>query len=96
MALNKHNVEKAWYILNEVNPNARNSFINEYDESDPLKEDTIIGVDRKSDDGWENVFINVRNITQDQLDIFNNRKKEVSNSSFIRKKGDGITRIGFF
>jgi hypothetical protein len=96
MALSSESVRKAWYILHEINPNARNSFIKQYDEADPLEEDTIIGVDRKADDGWENIFLNVKGLTADQLATFNRRKKEVPNSSFIRDKGDGITRIGWF
>lgn len=96
MALSWESVKKAWYILNEINPLASNSWVRLYDEENPLEENMIIGVDPKADDGWENIFINVKNITGDQLAIFERRKREVPNSSFIRNKGDGITRIGWF
>lgn len=96
MALSWESVQKAWFILHEINPLASNSWIKLYDDGNPLEENLIIGVDKKSDDGWENVFINIRNITAEQMAIFERRKKEIPNSSFVRNKGDGITRIGWF
>ncbi|MFI5141931.1 MAG: hypothetical protein ACHQII_06205 [Bacteroidia bacterium] len=96
MALCKQAVEKAWYVLNTINPKANNSFICPHDKHDEFKTDTIIGIDKKSDGGWENVFMNVKDITAEQLEIFEARKKEVPNSSFIKDEGDGITCIGWF
>jgi len=96
MALSESSVLKAWRILNEINPAANNSFISHYDEDEPLRLDAIIGYDRKSDGGWENVFINVRNISQEQLETFKSRAREIPNSFFIDDKGNGITRIGWF
>lgn len=97
MALNRENVHKAWYILNEINPNARNSFVADFKNlRDQLQEDTIIGYGKKSDDGWENIFMNVKEISPEQLEIFERRKKEVHNSSFIDREENGVTRIGWF
>ena len=96
MALSKDAVRKAWNILNEINPKANNSFIAEQDLKDEFREDYIIGYDKKYDDGWENVFMNVRNITPEQLAIFERRKEEVPNSSFCRNEGNGITCLGWF
>jgi len=96
MALSKENVQKGWRILNEVNPMANNSFISEFDPEDPFRENLIIGEDKKSDGGWECIFLNIINITPDQISIFERRKNEVHNSSFFNYKGNGITRIGWF
>jgi hypothetical protein len=96
MALSSNSVQKAWSILNTINPKANNSFIESYDEENPLKEDAIIGISPKSDGGWENVFINVKDITPEQEAIFEQRKSEVFNSSFKRNEENGITRLGWF
>jgi hypothetical protein len=96
MALSSNSVKKAWHILNAVNPKANNSFVESYDEENPLKDDTIIGLGKKADGGWENIFINVTNLKPEQRAIFEERKSEVPNSSFIRYEGYGITRIGWF
>lgn len=99
MALSKDNVEKAWKILNNINPLAKNSFIEEVvklDDENSFKTDTILGYDPKSDGGWENIFMNVKNITPEQLEKFEQRKREVHNSSFNKDEGNGITCIGWF
>lgn len=97
MALSKSSVEKAWQILKAVNPDAHYSFIQQWDSEDHEWEtDVILGVDRKIDGGWENVFMNIKNITPDQLALFNARKGEIHNSSFVKEESDGITCIGWF
>jgi hypothetical protein len=96
MALSKESVKTAWNILHEINPKANNSWIKDHDPEDEFKEDYIIGYDKKADDGWENVFLNVRDITPEQLAIFERRKSEVPNSSFCRDEGNGITCLGWF
>lgn len=97
MALNAKMVQKAWEILHAVNPDADRSSIQEYQEGFPMREDAIIGIDRKSDGGWENIFMNVKHITSHQLTLFNERKGEIYNTSFIRDFiSEGITRIGWF
>lgn len=96
MALSKKAVEKAWYILNEINPKANNSFICKHDETDPFKENTIIGLGKKEDGGWENVFINVKDITIGQIEKFKKRRKEIPNTYFCKENiAEGITRLGW-
>lgn len=99
MALSKDSCDKAFYIFRDILLKRGlpiNSWIKKYDPEDPLLENFIIGFDRKLDEGWENVFINLKDITKEELALFDSRKKEVPNSSFVRDKGEGITRIGFF
>lgn len=97
MALSKENVKRAWYILNEINPKANNSWIQDYEKDDDgVILNTILGCDRKYDDGWENVLMYIKDITPEQEAIFERRKKEVHNSSFKRDEGDGITCLGWF
>lgn len=97
MALSKESVVQAWQVLKAVNPAIRNSFIQEFNPADDQKrEDIVFGLDRKSDDGWENVFTNIKHITPQQLALFDERKKEVHNSSFAQPEKEGITCIGWF
>lgn len=97
MALNQDNCIKAFHILKDIFGDYSNLWIEEYDENNPLQMDAIIGLDRKADGGWENVFVNVRDITQEQLALFHKRKSEVVNSYFIAKQSNSdVTRIGFF
>lgn len=94
MALNNRSVEKAKSILAEI-AGWKGSPYNEYNEKDPYATNTIL-VYGRTGDGWESVFLNIRNITPDQLEIFERRKNEVPNSSFQREYEDSITRIGWF
>lgn len=97
MALSKESVKTAWHILHAVNPNARNSFIKQWDkEYNEFETDVILGADKMSDGGWENVFMHVKNITPAQMALFNARKAEVPNSDLIQEEPDGITCIGWF
>lgn len=95
MALSSRNVEKAMEILMDITA-MKAPFFAEHDNENPDRTGIIL-VAGKVGDGWENVFINIRNITTAQLDKFNNREKEVHNSSFINKSNDNeITCIGWF
>ena len=98
MALSKQNVAKAKQILAQIGWGEDTAPWSLYDEKDPLKPGCVIMLGPKADGGWENVFMNVRHITKDQLALFNSRKKEVSNSYFIDDEtaDDTITRIGWF
>ncbi|MGZ3867364.1 MAG: hypothetical protein ACXVC2_12680 [Bacteroidia bacterium] len=102
MGLSKTSVELAWYILNEINPKANNSFIQDTqgDEAAQKREDKILGFDKKSDGGYENVFMNVRNISEQQLEIWERRKGEIGNSPFSDTKsisGDpNVRTLGWF
>jgi len=90
MALSKSNVAKARNILIEVER------IQDHDEVNPYRTGCIIGFGKKTDGGWENVYINVKDITPGQLRIFESRKEEIGNSSFCDKKEGDITRIGWY
>ncbi len=94
MALNNRSVEKAKEILAEV-AGWKAPFYNLYNEKNPLDTKTIL-VYGQTGDGWENVFINIKNITPEQMEIFNKRKDEIHNSSFQDELEEGITRIGWF
>lgn len=101
MALSREACNKAFYlfrdIISEGGGRIKSSWIADYEkEEDKFITDYMIGIDRKADDGWENVFINVKDITPGQLRIWNERKREIPNSSFEKAHPKGITRIGFF
>ena len=93
MALNNRNVEKAMEILSEVAGTGSKAFI-VGNKKNQWRRDIII-VYGEVGDGWENVFINIEDIQQHQLDLFYDRRKEVHNSHFHNTKGK-ITSIGWF
>lgn len=95
MALDKKAVHTAHTILLSVFPGC-GSFVQEHDDKDEFCLNRVIGYERKFDDGWENIFINVENITEDQLRMFNELKDKVPNSSFITNHPGGITQLGWF
>jgi hypothetical protein len=103
MALCKQAVDKAWWLFRDIlfAENMRiNSFVEQFDKNDPDDADTIgfvFGNDEKKDHGWENVFIQLRDFTPRQREIWENRKKAVPNSSFVHEPNEhGVWQIGFF
>jgi hypothetical protein len=100
MAIAWSEVKKAFYVFRDIikvgNENIRSSFIQERDEKNQFDENYILGIDPKQDSGWENVFINVRGITKEQMELWEYRKTEVNNSSFCHEVQPGLTRIGFY
>lgn len=94
MALNNRSVEKAKDILAQI-AGWKAPFYNEYQKDNPLDTSTIL-VAGNVGDGWENVFLNVKDITAEQLAIFERRKSEVPNSSFKQNLENNITCIGWF
>lgn len=94
MALSAKSVNKAITILRKVDKTLPAGIV--YDRGSINKQPRVFGRDRKSDGGWESVYIYVNNITESQLSIFNSQKGNIPNTSFIRDIGDGITKIGWF
>lgn len=97
MALSNQSVTNAIEILREVNPRAR---LEEREWSEAERgltpENVIIAYDRKGDGGFENVLIYVRDITPEQIEIFDSQKEKVHNSAIFRDEGNGITVVGWF
>lgn len=93
MALCKQAVETAHKLLLKIG--GTNRHIREFhkDEKHPLN--TVMGYHYHGD-GWENVFMDVKNITPEQLKMFHEGKKAVPNSDFTDNLGGGVTRIGWF
>ena len=94
MALSYRNVEIAMDILKEIS-GMKAPFFNEFDKENPLRTGCIL-VAGQQQDGWENVFMNFKDISETQLALFEARKNEVHNTSFINDEGEGITCIGWF
>ena len=99
MALHRLDVAQAKAILWELFPNADQTFTDAQwgDEDEPVELNVVYGYDRKADDGYENVFVNVQDLTADQKLAFESQAKRIPNSSFCREvKGyPGLTRIGW-
>ncbi|MGL4805639.1 MAG: hypothetical protein ACRC26_04770 [Bacteroidales bacterium] len=115
MALNNESVKKAVSILKKINPGAsvvKHKVYERYNRKTSYAEtDKIYCLDEKSDCGYENVFMNIENISDQQRELFEEMKKEVPNSSFMRaikecdcasweewkvKKHQDITTLGWF
>jgi hypothetical protein len=95
MALSKNSAQKAFSILSKLNGGSE-AFDIQNDVS--LRTGIILVSDPKTDGGFESVALQIRNITTNQLEFFESRKKEVPNSSVVRKleEDNEITRIGWF
>jgi len=97
MALSKNSVHKAVNIFEEIlGDTLKSSLIEQRCEDNQYVNDKIIGIDKKADDGWENVFINIPHISTAQMKIWDSRKGEISNSSFCHHVQPEITRLGFY
>lgn len=101
MALSKESVKIGRKILEEVNPDGARTFVdftpvysNEAIEV-AGSQDCIIGWSKKYDDGFGELFTNIKNIEPWQLDKFNELKEQVPNSSFCKEE-NGVTRLGWF
>ncbi len=110
MALNKESVKLGISILKQINKDA---YTVKYEIADRsvsyVDTDKIFCVGAKYDDGYENVFTNVENMTDEQHKLWEQMKSEVPNSSFMNKleekdyrsysqyrKDKDITCIGWF
>jgi len=101
MALHKTAVEKAWHLFHDMLKAERmpiNSFIREYDkEEDLLTVGVVLGAGRRSDDGWENLFIQLVDFTPEQRCIWDEGKDKIPNSHWDPEQNEhGVWQIGFF
>ena len=95
MALSYRSFQKARNILGEVRGDNFTGY-SVYDPERPHRQHMIIISSENVDGGVESVHLNVKDITPEQLDIFNRRNEEIGNNSICREVEPGITRIGWF
>lgn len=95
MALSKSSSDKAFEILTEINGGFGGY---EIDHDNPNKLGLIMTNDLKSDGEFERIVLNIRDITPEQVELFERRKREVPNSSIFRTLKDqpDVTCIGWF
>ena len=112
MALDKDSVKLGISILKQINKGVSYVKHENYDRSTAyVGTDKIFCVDAKYDDGYENVFTNIENMTSEQVKLWNQLKEQVPNSSFTnpleekdypsfseweKNKNRNITCIGWF
>ena len=98
MALHRTDVAQAKEILWNLFPDADCSFTDAQWGDEPTDPNIVYGYDRKADDGYENVFINVPDLTPEQQRAFEQRAERIPNSTFCRavKGHPGLTRLGWF
>lgn len=86
MALDKDSVKLGISILKKINKGANVVKYEIYDRKTSFVDrDKIYCIDEKYDNGYENVFTNIENITPEQLELWKQLKDEVPNSSFINQ-----------
>lgn len=112
MALDKDSVALGIRILKKINKGASVVKYENYDRKiSYVDTDKIFCVDEKYDNGYENIITNIENMTDEQVELWEELKDEVPNSSFMNKleekdypsykqwmneKDRNITRIGWF
>lgn len=112
MALDKDSVKLGISILKQINKDAYTVKYEICDRSvSYVDTNKIFCVGEKYDYGYENVFTNIENMTEEQRELWKQLKKKVPNSSFISKltekdyrsyaqwreeKDKDITCIGWF
>lgn len=112
MALDKDSVKLGISILKKINKGASVVRYENFDRKDAYVETSkIYCINEKYDDGYENVFTNIENMTPEQIKIWDQLKKEVPNTSFrdkleyknypssaqwMKEKDKDITCIGWF
>ena len=100
MGLNYNNAKKAIDIINNVFcvTDCHTMDYDDYEETPILNK--VILYDIKMNDiqyGVEGVYINVKNITGEQLIKFHNQRNSVKNSSYIETPdSENITKLGFY
>lgn len=94
MALSKKSVNKAISILRKIDTALPVGIVT--DKGPHNQNPRVFGRDRKSDGGWESVFIYINNPTKEQLELFETLKNGISNTPFVRAGDNGSTKLGWF
>lgn len=87
MALSFEAVKIAFQVFNKLELKDIRSFppefydLSEHEQKNPREECTY-GIDRKSDNGWENLFFFKKSPSKDFIERWNSLKDQVPNSSF--------------
>lgn len=81
MALNKDSVKLGISILKKINKGANVVKYENYDrKTSYVDTDKIFCVDKKYDNGYENVITNIENMTDEQMELWEELKGKVPNS----------------
>lgn len=96
MALSFRSVQVAYAILSTVVPEAEFHGITEFQDGMEGRTGIIFGEGPKADGGYETIFINIRKVTDDQVQTFLNLAENVPNTSFNKNLLNNITRLGFY
>ena len=82
MALDKDSVKLGISILKKINKGANVVKYENYDlKTSYVDTDKIFCVDEKYDNGYENVITNIENMTDEQMELCEELKGKVPNSS---------------
>lgn len=96
MGLSKRTCKIARGILRQINPAITSIVVKNHNDIDIVgPANTILGYDKKMDGGWENIFTDIHHMTDQQRELWEEKKGGVHNTPFCRDKGNGWTRIGW-
>ncbi len=104
MGLSFSSVKKAYEVMNELGlknigsfPPDWNVHVEERERENPI-EDKAYGIDKKLDNGWENLFFFKKGATPEFVEKWNKLKTRVPNSSFQQTHDENpeYTCFGWF
>lgn len=96
MPLTAANVQKAQEILCAINPTANNSVVDQFNPDDLYEENKVLGSGPLPNNEWRCVYLNVKNITPEQLATFENRCNELKLNTLNKTLPNGITQLGWY
>lgn len=96
MALSWRSVTKAVNLFWEITDRLSSHIVTQRTGPNQYDENKILGIDLKDDGGWESVFINVKDITPEQLAKWEAGRTKINNSSSNHEVQPGITRLYFY
>lgn len=99
MAIAKKNVKLACDILLKVFPDALGIITlqkRSYCSNIEFPKNFIICWDKKLDGGFENIYIEVAQVSIEQKELFESFKKKVPNTAVFRELDNALIHIGWF
>lgn len=95
MGLTKIAVTKATDIFQEISKELITFIVLDRKESNQYCDNRILGIDDDDDLSWVTIFINIKNVTLEQIQIWDRRKSEVDASPAMHEVQPGMTRLYF-
>ena len=99
MALSRSSVATAVKVLQQIDPTAKNNVPQKLPKkhavTDQYQQHVILGLDRKEDGGWEQVFVTIEDMTAAQRQQWEELQGSIRNTSYMDEIGT-VTQIGWY